>query len=115
MNSEDRIGLTSISNSTWNLDIHAWFGYRYEYIRHALFAFVTVQFAYFLLLVVFTLKYKQSEVPLPKEQNGTECCAIPPAQGAGTKAKKTAQKSVPRIDNWHSVARPISRHMNWVI
>ena len=61
MNSEDRIGLTSISNSTWNLDIHAWFGYRYEYIRHALFAFVTGQFT---LLVVFTLKYKQSEVPL---------------------------------------------------
>ena len=114
MSSEDRIGLTSIPNPTWNLDIYAWFGYRYEYIRHALFAFVTVQFAYFLLLVVFTLKYKQSEVTLPKEQNGTECCAIPPAQGAG-KMQKTAQKSVPRIDNWHSVARTISRHMNWVI
>ena len=42
------------------------------------FAFVTGQFAYFLLLVVFTPKYKQSEVTLPKEQNGTECCAKHP-------------------------------------
>ena len=59
------------------------------------FAFVTGQFAYFLLLVVFTPKYKQSEVTLPKEQNGTECCAIPPAQGAGKMQKKRVKKLVP--------------------
>ena len=61
MNSEDRIGLTSLSKSTPNLDNMHGLATDTSTYDTGYFAFVTGQFT---LLVVFTLKNEQSEVPL---------------------------------------------------